>query len=68
MKTSTSFPFYIISSLFSSNRANSNLMSIKDSNGNIIDSTFIDNKATDYSNNIFMSFSSVNVTNCKFDD
>lgn len=33
-----------------------------------MNSQFINNKATVYTNNLFLSFSDVNVTDCKFSD
>lgn len=37
-------------------------------NGDIINSLFLNNKALSSTNNIFLSFSTLNVTSCKFQD
>lgn len=68
VKTSTLQPFFIDSCLFKNNQANSNLISLFQSNGLIQNSNFTDNKANTYTNNIFVIFSSLNLTNSIFKD
>ena len=61
-KTSTTTTFIINNCLFTLNIATSNTLSFKNANGDIINSIFSSNLAKIYTQNIFVSFSVVNVT------
>lgn len=67
LKTSTNETFIISGCTFTSNRAGGgNLMSAKMSNGDITDSVFLNNIASTSTNNLFLSFATVNISNSKF--
>ena len=67
--TNTSYTFSITESLFQNNYAISgNTISFKNSSGTITLSRFYYNTATIYSKNIFLSFSTVNITSSVFTD
>lgn len=66
LKTDAFNPFEIDNCLFLNNKANANLISIKEGDGIIINSIFTDNEATYYSDNIFASFAKLEVINSRF--
>ena len=61
LKTSTTTPFVIKSCEFSHNSGGSNTLSFKEANGLIDSSTFANNYAKSSSENIFMSFSTIQI-------
>ena len=66
--TSTVYPFHIINSLFANNTAYSNTICLKNALGIITTSKFNYNKATVYTGNIFLSFSTLNISHTTFLD
>ena len=66
--TSRNPPFEIDNSLFTKNTGVSNTLSLQYSNGKIIDSKFTDNHAVQFTENVFIGFSNITMTDCKFED
>lgn len=65
-KTSILDRFIISNCLFDSNSATSNTLSFIEANGDISSSNFVNNYGKSSSENIFISFSSLNITNSLF--
>lgn len=59
--------FVLEKCLFKDNNSTSNTISIKESNGIIDGCIFVNNQALEFSQNVFVIFSTLKVTGCNFE-